>query len=378
MDSATEIADAGYVGRVAAVVALLVLLSCQATGAAGPRLIVGVDDDTAKWLVRPDGLVGVNRDLGIGAMRIMVPWHGQRVPSRTQQVYLHRVALTVALGQRVVLAIYGRERDAPVTPALRDAYCSFAEHVFARIPQLQDVVVWNEVNNPRFWPRSAGATAYEALLARCWDMLHSLRRGINVVDSTAPHQAPAAFLRGLGAAYRASGRMRPILDTFGHNVYPERSTEEPWAQHDNGSIDEGDYATLSAVLAEAFGGTGQPLPGSGRTTIWYLEDGFQTEIPAAKRRLYIGSEPDRHLLPAVAELAPDQSSQLRAAIELAYCQPNVGAFFNFQLIDDHRLTGWQSGLLWADGTRKPSYAAVRDAVAAVRSSSVDCGAFPPQ
>ena len=59
-------------------------------------------------MTKPDGVVAVNRDLGIGAMRIMVPWRGQSVPSKTQQVYLHRIALTLALGQRVVFALYGR------------------------------------------------------------------------------------------------------------------------------------------------------------------------------------------------------------------------------------------------------------------------------
>jgi len=326
-----------------------------------------VDDDTAKWITRPDGVVGVNRDLGVGAMRIMVPWNGQRVPSRIQQVYLHRIGLTVALGQRVVFALYGRAASAPVTPARRAAYCSFALHVMERIPQLDDIVIWNEVNNPAFWPRSAGAPAYEALLARCWDSLHSLRRTINVIDSTAPHQDPAAFLARLGATYRASGRTRPILDTFGHNVYPERSTEVPWARHDNGSIDEGDYSTLVDVLRQAFGGTAQPLPGDGRTTIWYLEDGFQTQIPRAKRRLYTGAEDDKDLLTGV-----DQGEQLRNAIALAYCQPAVGAFFNFELRDESDLGGWQSGLLRPDWSAKPAFDAFRAAVQAAHDGSIAC------
>ena len=62
----------------------------------------------------------------------------------------------------------------------------------------------------------------------------------------------------------------------------------------------------------------------------------------------------------------DQARQIRDALLLARCQPHVGAFFNFELLDEDRLAGWQSGVLWRDGTHKPSYDAFRDAVAARR------------
>ena len=96
-------------------------------------------------------------------------------------------------------------------------------------------------------------------------------------------------------------------------------------------------------------------------TVWYLEDGFETITPARERHLYTGKETNTLLVPALLygratqNYSSDQSSQLRDALELAYCQPAVGAFFNFQLTDEINLGGWQSGLLWADGTPKPSY-----------------------
>ncbi len=72
----------------------------------------------------------------------------------------------------------------------------------------------------------------------------------------------------------------------------------------------------------------------------------------------------------------DQASQLRDALLLAHCQPEVGAFFNFELIDEDRLAGWQSGVMWRDGTRKPSYEAFRKAVAHVQSGEIDCSKVP--
>jgi hypothetical protein len=200
-----------------------------------------------------------------------------------------------------------------------------------------------------------------------------------VISSTAPHQDPAPFIEAMGRAYRQSGRARPIADTFGHNAYGESSSEPPWARHAGTSIDQGDLDRLLAVLSGAFAGTGQPLPGEGRTTVWYLEGGFETEIPASKRASYLGRAGIAPVVPALDALAGrasavvrDQATQLHDALELAYCQPAVGAFFNFQLVDDHHLAGWQSGLLWADGTKKPSYDTVRETIARIATNSVDC------
>ena len=41
-----------------------------------------------------------------------------------------------------------------------------------RLPAIHDVVIWNEANNPFFWPTAAGGAGYEAPLADAWDRLH--------------------------------------------------------------------------------------------------------------------------------------------------------------------------------------------------------------
>jgi hypothetical protein len=109
--------------------------------------------------------------------------------------------------------------------------------------------------------------------------------------------------------------------------------------------------------------------------VWYLETGFQTTVPRGKRRFYSGEETDSYAVPPVAPAATDerdQATQIRDALLLARCQPEVGAFFNFELLDEDRLAGWQSGVLYRDGTEKPSYAAFKSAVAQVRGGLVDC------
>ena len=338
------------------------------------KIIVGVTDDTAKWMVRQDGIVGVHRDLRLMAVRVTIPWRpGQAKPTTLQQVYLQRVRRMTQLNERIVLAVYNTADQAPTTRRARKEYCSFVQGAVKRVPLIHDVEIWNEVNSPTYWPESAGPDAYAKLLARCYDVLHSRPFPINVISSTASRHDPADFVFGLGDAYRSLGRSRPFFDTFGHNPYPENSAEPPSAQHPQSDlIAEGDYETLMNVLHTAFDGTAQPVPGDRGVTIWYVEDGFQTVPPREKRRYYRGRENDRYALPAASTDAVDQSTQLRDAILLAYCQPAVSGFLNFGLLDEDRLGGWQAGLLWRDGTRKPSYDTFKAAIAEVRRRDTDC------
>ncbi|MGZ8740936.1 MAG: hypothetical protein ACXWZ8_10120, partial [Gaiellaceae bacterium] len=73
--------------------------------------------------------------------------------------------------------------------------------------------------------------------------------------------------------------------------------------------------------------------------------------------------------------APDQATQLADSIRLTYCQPYVSAVFNFLLRDEKDLGGWQSGLLWTDGSGKDSYDPFKNVVREVNERRVDCGAL---
>ena len=165
------------------------------------------------------------------------------------------------------------------TDVQRGHYCAFLKHALKRIPKIRDVVVWNEVNSPDFWPAAGGAVAYEALFAECWDRLRGLRPYVNLISSTAARNDPAGFMRAVGVAYRQSGRKRPIVSTFGHNPYPVNAAEPPWVRHDDPTnVSQADLPRLLLALHKAFDGTGQPLPSASRPSVWYLENGFQTTV----------------------------------------------------------------------------------------------------
>lgn len=395
--------------RICRVLAASAALACVLAGPvrAAPGLLVGMDDDTLKWADRSQAQATITyaRDLGIRAVRVTVPWRpgATRLAIGDREPVDRMILATWAAHFRVVLAVYGSAGDAPQTEVDRDGYCAFVASLLHRYPGVVDVVIWNEPNTGRFWRpqfdangKSVGPAQYEALLARCYDVLHRARPGVNVIAASSPHgnnrpftsasasHSPLDFYRKLGEAYRASGRMLPIFDTVGHNPYPTTNAERPWARHGGGTIAEGDYEKLMGVLTEAFGGTGQPLPGHGGASIWYMEQGFQTAIDPAKAPLYRGTENVRDALPAwvsrttagmTESAAPDQAAQVTDALRLAYCQPGVAAFFNFEITDEPNLGGWQSGLLWTDGTPKPSYQPFKDAVRSIAANRVDCGRY---
>jgi hypothetical protein len=382
----------------------LVLVGCgifASHAPAEPGLFVGVTETAFLW--RPLEAVPIARDLGLTAVRVSVPW----TPGETQlsgpNAEMLGSMVMAAAGLRVVVGVSGAPRAAPIDESGRVAYCAYVRELLERFPTINDVVVWNEANLSYFWQpqfnsdgTSAAPAAYEALLSRCWDILHAFRPDVNLITTTSPRgkddpgaaavisHSPGNFTAKLAAAYRASARSLPVFDTVGHNPFGTSSAERPWQTHLwPGQISQGDLDRLVKALADGFRGTGQPVPGRcvGEpprcVEIWYLEAGYQTVPGDAVRTLYTGRENDAQAVPdATGTAAPagavTQASQLAEGIRLAYCQPYVGAFFNFLLWDESDLTRWQSGFLWVDGRPKASYDTLRAVIGEARDRRVDC------
>ncbi len=319
-------------------------------------------------------------------------------------------AIAASQGARVILAVRTAGASTPLGDAAQAQFCTYARSAVKSFPSVNDVVIGNEANSSYFWrPQynpdrsSAAPAAYEALLARCYDVLHAFRPAINVAaPGTGPHgndnpdavsnisHSPTTFVRGLAAAYRASGRTQRIFDTVVHHPYGDTNDERPYLMHPGPSfIGEGDWNKLVATYKNAFAGTAQPVPGhclppGPCVPIWYLEAGFQTR-PRPTDPQYYGIEnvvtiPDISAgepaspSPLATSNAPDQATQLRYALRLAYCQPYVEAVFNFLIRDDSNLVGYQSGVLWSDWRPKGSYGPLASVVSVLNAGSVSCAA----
>jgi hypothetical protein len=332
--------------------------------------------------------VDVSRRAGFDAAVVSATWQkGQRQPSAS---LFHGLSNVAAATRRAHMKLFlmvwhGLGRDTPATPAERADFAAFAAALIRSLPAVHGVIVGNEPNLSTFWKpqfgaggRDLAADDYEDLLARSYDAVKGVDRSVFVLGGalsprgadrpggSRPTHSPTAFIRDLGAAYRASGRNKPLMDALAFHPYMQASRIPPTQAHpQNTSITLADYPKLVALLDEAFSGTAQPgapLP------IYYTEFGVQTRVPARKLRFYSNvATPARSDSVSFAT----QAAYYRRALQLAYCQPTVGGLFVFHTFDEQNFDGWQSGLYFADGTPKPSLAPFKRAVSDLRS-----GKFP--
>jgi hypothetical protein len=125
---------------------------------------------------------------------------------------------------------------------------------------------------------------------------------------------------------------------------------------------------LKQALWDAFAFTPQPtfgsLPRFGQSvaeltpvSIMIGETGWQTAIPPSARAAYFGKENVKVTSEAT------QAQVYSQLVRSAGCDPNLRSVMIFELVDEPNLDRFQSGLIRADGTYKPSYDAVKRAIA---------------
>jgi hypothetical protein len=330
--------------------------------------------------------VDVSRRAGFDAVVLSSAW--RRGLTQPPAGSLRGIKNVAAVARRkhmrlFLVAWHGFARNTPRTAAERAQFASFAAAFARAVPSAYGVIVGNEPNLNTFWKpqfgpggRDLAAAGYEDLLARTYDALKQANprlrvigaalspRGADRPNGIRPTHSPTTFIRDLGADYRASGRDRPLMDSFAIHPYMVNSGIPPGQAHPGTTqITLADYPKLVTLLDEAFRGTAQ----QGRTLpILYTEFGVQATVPRRKLSAY---EPAT--APEALHVSPElQAAYYRRALALAYCQPTVKGLFIFHTFDEFSLDGWQSGLYYADGTPKPSLAPFRRAVDALRAGKL--------
>lgn len=376
--------------RLSLLAALGAVVSLAAPGLAmaGPGIVVGAveDDARASTLVEAEARMASLRLSGFRAVRVTSYWTpGLTRPSDGELRVLRNVGdAALANGVRVYVTVMSPgSRTTPLTDEERAEFASFAAAIVRSAPSLEHVIVGNEPNLNRFWlPQfgldgtSAAPAAYLALLAQTYDALKAVSpdvrvyggavspRGSDRPGGSRPTHSPTGFIRALGAAYRASGRDRPVMDAFVIHPYADNSSQSPATAHPNSTtIGVADYGKLVALLSEAFDGTAQP---GSELPIFYGEFGVESLIPTGKASLYTGTEPTT--TKPVSEST--QAAYYEEALALAFCQPTVGGMLLFLSRDERGRANWQSGIHYVDGTPKTSKQRVTKALDRTTGGSI--------
>ena len=360
-----------------------VALALAPAALAGPGLRLGAVEDAAIWN-DPEAQIDLAKLAGFDSVRLTAQWSaGVTSLGPGQLTRLQRAAIFASMrGINPIVSIYNAgAASTPDDAASRAQFVEFSKEVVQALPWVATFIVGNEPNSNLYWQPQfdasggdAAATSYEQLLAATYDAIKATRPNATVIggaldshggdDPRGARQthSPTAFIRDLGAAYRASGRKTPIMDVFDQHVYGDTSALPPSMPHAGSTtITEADYAKLVALLGKAFDGTAQK---GSKLPILYGEYGVETTIPDAKAHAYTGSE--------VAKTV-DEATQARyyaEAFKLALCQPNVIGIMLFHVTDESALGAWQSGPYYADGTPKSSLPAIRDAATTARGRTI--------
>jgi hypothetical protein len=372
--------------RLSATLALLVLAPSAHAG--GSSIALGAAEDTVRSpsLVESEAAMSLLRLGGFRAVRITSMWEpGMREPPENEAAVLANVSAAAALhGVRVFVSVFHiGSRTTPLTPEARADFASYTAAITTANPTFRDLIIGNEPNLNRFWlPQfnvngtGASAPAYLSLLAATYDAVKAAApdariwggalapRGVDRPGTGRDTISPTRFLRELGQAYRGSGRLDPVMDGFAFHPYGENSSvpvDRLPADPDHlGLVDQD---RLVRLLGQAFDGTAQT--GSGMP-ILYDEYGIESVVNPEKAALYSGTEPATTR--PVAE--PAQALAYAQALRMAYCQSNVAGILLFHSADETALSGWQSGLLYPDGTPKSSLGVVRDTLDAIAGGTM--------
>jgi len=341
-----------------------------------PAAEIGANDDTGKFA--PDAGASFYREMAAAGLReavITVRWQpSDPVGLRDRALLDVTVAAARSAGLAVVFAAYPYPpRDVAGGLAHPEGFAAWLAELARQYPDVREFVVGNEPNQPAFWrpqfsrAAQASAASFGTFLAAGYDALKAVDPTLTVVGvGLSPRgndrpfarsnvsTSPVRFLAALGAWYRSSGRTRPLMDGLSFHPYPNRATDPldrgyAWPNAGFVNLDR-----VKQAIWDAFDGTPQPTTLEG-LQLYLDEVGWQ--VDTSGREGYTGDEN----VPVTDE--ETQAGVYGTLVRAAECDPDVAAVNLFGFRDDALRTGFQAGLVRADGTLRPSLVAVQDAIA---------------
>ncbi len=361
------------------VVALAVVWALLAGGGTASATDFGANDDTGKFA--PDAGASFYRDMVAAGLReavVTVRWQpSDPVGLRDRALLDLTVAAARSAGLAVVFATYPYPpREVAGGLARPEAFGAWLAELARRYPDVREFVVGNEPNQPAFWrPQFSRATqvsasAFGPFLAAGYDALKAVDPSLAVVGvGLSPRgndrpsarsnvsTSPVRFLAALGAWYRASGRTLPLMDGLSFHPYPNRATDPLSRGYSWPNVGFVNLDRLKQAVWDAFAGTPQPTTLNG-LRLYLDEVGWQ--VDTVGRDGYAGDEN----VPVTDE--ETQAQVYDELVRTAACDPDIAAVNLFGFRDDGLRTGFQAGLLRADGSPRPALAAVQGSIAGPR------------
>jgi hypothetical protein len=365
-------------------------------GSASANVSFGITEDVGA-LADPSMFYSTLNDLGASENRIAISWDPAQPTTIPNQAGLDYWLPQAAIhGVRVIFAVApAHPGDITSSPPRIGQFAAFLQKLAATYPLVKDYVVGNEPNQPRFWQpqfnpsgSSAAGAAYEPLLAASYDALKAVDPSINVIGvGLSPRgndnpfakdnvsTSPVRFLHDLGAAYRASTRAKPLMDELGFHPYPNQNNDPPlkgypWPKAGIPNLDR-----IKQAVWDAFNGTAQPVfaergkPAPAKALKLDLDEtGWQVAVLPSLAKLYTGKE---NVIPVDEGTQAQYYSDI---IRFVSCDPDVRSLSFFHLVDEQDLDRWQSGLMRVDDSKRPSYTAVKNAIAQTQGK---CALTPP-
>ena len=371
-------ADRDPVRRTAAALAA-VCAALAFAGVARSDTIFGAADDSPKFADDGGGQFYSRLGaIGLRKSRITVLWDPDRPTEIVDRAFLDRaVPLAPQHGVQIVFVVYPTKARALTDSAeALDRFAAYLQIVARTYPQVKEIIVGNEFNQPRFFqpqfnpdgsPFAGGFFA--TLMARAYDALKAVDPSIvviagatnargndNPVARSNVSTSPVRFIRDMGRAYRASGRAGPLMDQLGFHPYPRVNTDSPSAGYQWPNAGIANLARMKQAVWDAFHGTAQPTFEEG-LRLKIDEIAWQVPIPPSLVGLYFGTES----VPTIDE--ETQARYYAEVVKLAACDPAVSELFFFGFTDERDLDRYQGGAIRADGSLRPSYSSIAAAIA---------------
>jgi hypothetical protein len=335
---------------------------------------VGMADDGARFF-------DLMNDVGLTQDRLTVLWNPARplqiegfgeLQRAVQQADNHHVSVVFSVTQEKATAFSG-------SPLAADRFATYLQLLANSFPTVTAFVVGNEFNQPKFFQPQFGSKcegvsggAYAHILAKAYDALHAVNDDCKARNNRST--SPVRFIHDVGAAYHALHRDRPIFDEFGIHIYPNQSTDSIAKGYQWPKIGASNLDRLKQELWDAFAGTAQPVPDSQSSLfaygqgpalkpvkIWIGEIGWQVAVATGGGSPYFGRE-------SVETTTEGNQAQIYSElVRMMNCDPLVDGMLFYGLVDEPNLDRFQSGLLRADWTKRPSYTTVRTAIARAKN-----------